>query len=235
MIITFSNALKVSNNNFLSPTVLVVILSTVLHPAVPLCIASTQNVVDHLIIVHFQYHQHYIWTESPLPVPLYAAEVWEHWKTYIWPFDIEAPMELPNWSLSQWADDAACSSGCKMPWMALSSLVPAIVTKGWNSGLKRMCVFQPDLHNSDLLPQTNKTLLRLCSSSTFQQRERMFVALSCINDGIAKVLLLNHQNMQRWTMMCPFNCFHFFDWYTRKYFSLIPPSVSLAKRRGILL
>jgi hypothetical protein len=54
MIIT-SNALRVSNDHFLSPPVLVAILSTVpLHPALPLCIASTQNVIGHLIIVHFQ-------------------------------------------------------------------------------------------------------------------------------------------------------------------------------------
>lgn len=60
MIITFSNALRVSNNHFLSLVVLVVILSTVpLHPALPLCITSTQNVIGHLIIVHIQYHQHY--------------------------------------------------------------------------------------------------------------------------------------------------------------------------------
>jgi hypothetical protein len=37
--------------------------------------------------------------------------------------------------------------------------------------------------------------------------------------------LLNHQNMQRWTLMCPFSSHNFFDWYTRKYFSLIPPSL----------
>jgi hypothetical protein len=46
--------------------------------------------------------------------------------------DIDASMELPNWWLSQWADDDACSSGYKRPWMFLSSLGPAIVTKRLN-------------------------------------------------------------------------------------------------------
>ena len=107
--------------------------------------------------------------------------------------DIEAPLELSNWWLSQWADDAACSCGCKRPWMFLSFLGPVIVTRGWVGSMRRMCV--SGLHSPGLLPRTNKTLLRFCSRSTSQQRERKYVTLSRNRNDIAKAFLLNHQHM----------------------------------------
>jgi len=130
---------------------------------------------------------------------------------------IEAHVLLPDWWLSQWADDAAYSSGSKRPWM-FHLLAQRLWQRGWIGGMRRMCV-------SGLLPCRNKTLLRFCSWSTSQQRERNYVTLSWNRNGITKASLLNHQNMQRWTLMCPFSSHHFFDWYTRKYFSLIPPSL----------
>ena len=136
---------------------------------------------------------------------------------------IEAPVELPNWWLSHWAYDDAYSSGVKRPWTFYHLLAHRLWQRGWIGGMSRMCA--SGLHNPGLLPRTNKTLLRFCSLSTSQPRERKYVTLSWNRNGIAKAFLLNHQNMQRWTLMYPFSSHHFFDWYMRKYFSLIPPSL----------
>ena len=80
-----------------------------------LCISNITSIVSELnLICQFHYMQ---LNCGNIQNPTYGL------------LDLEASMKLPNWWMSQWADDAACSSGCKRPWMVLSSLGPATVTR----------------------------------------------------------------------------------------------------------